>query len=96
MALQDKLNEHKANFEKNAPPEALEVMHRATVDLRNSGILDRALKVGDKAPEFELEKISKHFANKWPSISKLQDIPDVLAQVGPLEIFTRKSASITG
>jgi hypothetical protein len=37
MALQDKLNEHKANFEKNAPPEALEVMHRATVDLRNSG-----------------------------------------------------------
>jgi hypothetical protein len=58
MALQDKLNEHKANFEKNAPPEALEVMHRATVDLRNSGILDRALKVGDKAPEFELENTS--------------------------------------
>ncbi len=49
MALQDKLNEHKANFEKNAPPEALEVMHRATADLRNSGILDRALKVGDTA-----------------------------------------------
>jgi peroxiredoxin len=58
MALQDKLNEYKANFEKNAPPEALEVMHRATVDLRNSGILDRALKVGDKAPEFELENTS--------------------------------------
>jgi hypothetical protein len=58
MALQDKLNEHKANFEKNAPPEALEVMHRATADLRNSGILDRALKVGDKAPEFELENTS--------------------------------------
>jgi hypothetical protein len=58
MALQNKLNEHKANFEKNAPPEALEVMHRATADLRNSGILDRALKVGDKAPEFELENTS--------------------------------------
>jgi hypothetical protein len=58
MALQDKLNENKANFEKNAPPEALEVMHRATADLRNSGILDRALKVGDKAPEFELENTS--------------------------------------
>ncbi len=58
MALQNKLNEYKANFEKNAPPEALEVMHRATADLRNSGILDRALKVGDKAPEFELENTS--------------------------------------
>lgn len=55
MALQDKLNEHKANFEKNAPPEALEVMHRATADLRNSGILDRTLTVEDTAPEFELE-----------------------------------------
>jgi hypothetical protein len=55
MALQDKLNEHKANFEKNAHPEALEVMHRATADLRNSGILDRTLTVGDTAPEFELE-----------------------------------------
>jgi hypothetical protein len=58
MALQDKLNEHKANFEKNAPPEALEVMHRATADLRNSGILDRTLTVGDTAPEFELENTS--------------------------------------
>ena len=58
MALQDKLNEHKANFEKNAPPEALEVMHRATADLCNSGILDRTLTVADTAPEFELENTS--------------------------------------
>ena len=55
MTLQDKLNEHKANFEKNAPHEVLEVMHRATADLRNSGILDRVLTVGDTVPEFELE-----------------------------------------
>ena len=58
MTLQDKLNEQKANFEKNAPPEALEVMHRATSDLRNSGILDQVLTVGDTAPEFELENTS--------------------------------------
>ena len=55
MTLQDKLNEQKTNFEKNAPPEALEVMHRATADLRNSGIVDRALKEDDRAPEFELD-----------------------------------------
>ena len=55
MSLQDKLNEHKDRFEKNAPPEVLEVMHRATADLRNSGMLDQVITEGDKAPEFELE-----------------------------------------
>ena len=55
MSVQDKLNEHKASFEKNVPSEVLEVMHRATADLRNSGIVDRAMKEGDRAPEFELE-----------------------------------------
>jgi len=55
MSLQDKLNEHKASFEKNAPPEILAVMHRATADLRNSGIVGRALKEDDRAPQFELE-----------------------------------------
>ena len=55
MSLQDKLNEYKANFEKNAPPENLEIMHRATADLRDSGILDQVLPIGDVAPEFELE-----------------------------------------
>ena len=55
MDLQDQLNQLRANFEKNVPPEILEVMHRATSDLRNSGILDQVLTVGDTAPEFELE-----------------------------------------
>lgn len=53
--LQDILDEQKANFEKKAPPETLAVMHRAIADLRNSGIADRVLKIGDGAPEFELE-----------------------------------------
>lgn len=55
MNLQDQLNQYRANFEKNVPPEILEVMHRATADLRNSGILEQVLTVGDTAPEFELE-----------------------------------------
>ena len=55
MGLQDQLNQLRANFEKNIPPEVLEVMHRATADLRNSGILEPVLTVGDTAPEFELE-----------------------------------------
>ena len=55
MSLPDRLNELRANFESSAPKEALEVMHRATEDLRNSGIMQRMLKVGDTAPEFELK-----------------------------------------
>ena len=55
MSLQEKLKEHKIKFEKKVKPEVLEVMHQAKNNLRHSGILDRVLKVGDKAPEFELE-----------------------------------------
>ena len=54
MSLQQKLDEIRKGFESSAPAEALSVMHRATEDLRNSGIMDRVLKVGDTAPEFTL------------------------------------------
>ena len=54
MSLQSELNVLKAQFEAKAQPDALAVMHRATEDLRRSGILERALKVGDKAPDFAL------------------------------------------
>ncbi len=40
-------------------PEASRViMHRATDDLRDSGIMDRVLKVGDAMPAFNLENTS--------------------------------------
>jgi len=55
MNLTEKLNALKANFEKQAPKEALAIMHSATDDLRKSGILNRVLKTGDAMPEFELE-----------------------------------------
>ena len=55
MTLQDKLNNLKSNFEKSAPKEAVEIMHRATSDLSNSGIMDGIIKIGDTAPEFELK-----------------------------------------
>lgn len=60
MNLQDRLNELKANFEKQAPKEVLERMHSATDDLQKSGILTRVLRVGDSMPEFELENASGH------------------------------------
>jgi NAD(P)-dependent dehydrogenase (short-subunit alcohol dehydrogenase family) len=57
--LQDRLNEFKKTFESGAPPynasrEAIEMMHRATAELKASGIEAAALKVGDHAPSFTL------------------------------------------
>jgi hypothetical protein len=57
--LQQRLDEFKSAFESGAPPynaprEAIETMHRATAELKASGIEGRALKVGDRAPSFTL------------------------------------------
>jgi hypothetical protein len=57
--LQSRLYEFKKAFESGAPPynaphEAIETMHRATAELKSSGLENMALKVGDRAPEFNL------------------------------------------
>ncbi|MGB6482293.1 MAG: hypothetical protein WBE86_02265 [Candidatus Acidiferrales bacterium] len=54
MALRDNLDARRAGAKARFPPEDLAVMHRAIEDLRNSGILQRALKIGDTAPAWEL------------------------------------------
>lgn len=58
-SLQSRLDEFKKEFESGAPPyhaphEAIETMHRATAELKASGLADKALKIGDRAPEFSL------------------------------------------
>jgi peroxiredoxin len=60
MALQDRLDALKADFEAGRFPlkpskEALEIMHRATAELIDSGQAQRARKAGDTAPEFTLK-----------------------------------------
>jgi peroxiredoxin len=59
MSLQDRLDAFRANFESggppyNAPVEIMPIMHRATAALIASGQADRALKAGDRAPDFTL------------------------------------------
>lgn len=54
MSLQEKLDKKKKEFESSAPDKAVEIMHSATEKLRNSGIIERAVKTGDKAPDFAL------------------------------------------
>lgn len=70
MTLQEKLDQLKSNFEKSVPKEAVKIMHRATSDLIDSNIIDGVVRVGDKAPEFELKdndekivRLKEFFAN---------------------------------
>jgi hypothetical protein len=77
--LNDRLQEFKTTFESGAPPynaspEVVAQMHRATDELKASGIEDRALKIGAHAPEFALfnqdhvEVSSKDLLRKGPIV----------------------------
>ena len=76
-SLQPRLDEFKKAFESGAPPysaphEAIETMHRATAELKASGLENIALKVGDRAPEFTLfnqgpcQGEFRRTASPWP------------------------------
>lgn len=54
MTLQEKLDRQKADFESSASPEDLTVMHKATTDLRKSGLREGALKKENVFPHFSL------------------------------------------
>jgi hypothetical protein len=74
MDLQEKMNAKKKEFKSSAPKEALEVMHRSTEKLKESGIADRAKGVGDQAPDFSLKNAKgktvnlKEFLSKGPVV----------------------------
>ena len=57
MKLQEKLDAYKKGFLKKVPEDALSIMKQATEDLKNSGIMEQTVKVGQKAPDFELENV---------------------------------------
>ena len=54
MTLEAKLAATREASAKRIPPELQAIMHAATERLRNSGILDRVIKPGAKAPAFTL------------------------------------------
>ena len=54
MTLEAKLAATREASAKRIPPDAQLIMHNATEQLRNSGILDRVIKPGAKAPDFAL------------------------------------------
>jgi AhpC/TSA family len=54
MTLEAKLAATREASAKRIPPELQAIMHSATERLRGSGILDRVIKPGTKAPDFTL------------------------------------------
>jgi hypothetical protein len=54
MTLQEKLDAYQAQARTKRPAEWQAIMDRATEDLRRSGIPERSLKAGDRAPDFAL------------------------------------------
>ena len=50
--LRQTLDGIRAATEKKIPAAALHIMHRATEDLQKSGLIDKALKVGEAVPSF--------------------------------------------
>jgi len=54
MTLEEKLAEFRAASAKRHPPERRAIMAAATQSLRDSGAVDRVVKVGDALPAFSL------------------------------------------
>ncbi len=58
MSLQENLNGIKEVMYPNIPPKTMETMKNEAENLVATGILNRVLKVGATAPDFELQNIS--------------------------------------
>lgn len=54
MSLQEKLEARRAGAKDRFSVAQLAIMRRATEDLRTSGVVERALRVGNHAPEWQL------------------------------------------
>jgi hypothetical protein len=76
MSLADKLAATRAASAGRIPPDKAAIMHRATEDLRHSGIMDRIAKVGSVAPRFAL---ANHDGSRVASADLLARGPLVLS-----------------
>ena len=57
MSLKAELDAFRADFMAKVPAEVREAMERADMELAASGILERGLKAGDRAPDFRLPNV---------------------------------------
>ena len=70
MSLEDRLRGIREASAKRIPPERAAIMHRATEELRVSGIMDRAIKVGDQLPSFALPNANGQVVHSTDLLAK--------------------------
>jgi len=58
MSLAEKLTETRQGMATQIPDDAMALMHEAIETLRQSGLADRAIKTGDRAPGFDLPELA--------------------------------------
>ena len=75
MLLAERLDAIRQGADKRIPPDKRAIMHRATDNLRASGIMDRVVKVGDPLPPFAL---SNAYGQEVRSSTLLAEGPLVL------------------
>jgi hypothetical protein len=56
--LAEQLEAIRQGVDNRVPPDKRAIMHRATAELRASGVMDRVIKVGDPLPPFALKSAS--------------------------------------
>src|SRR5271168_5205181 len=56
MTLDERLDAIRQGADKRIPPDKRAIMHRATDNLRASGIMDGVIKIGNPLPGFALEE----------------------------------------
>ncbi len=70
MALQERLDALRAQFEAKAPKDVLEIMRRAVENIRQSGLLATTLKAGDQAPDFTLPNATEQLVSSRTLLQK--------------------------
>ena len=60
MGLQQKLDTFRVNFETQLGPEGKAILDNEALRVKRTGVEERALKVGQQAPNFELPDMGGH------------------------------------
>lgn len=70
MSLADKLEKIREGAKERIPEESRAVIQKATAELRDSGIMDTVLKVGESLPAFELPNMKGEMVSSGELLAK--------------------------
>ncbi len=70
MALKEQLDAQRAKSRERVPSETRVLMDQGTASLRQSGIVERSLKVGDTMPAFSLPNATGQMVNSADLLAK--------------------------